>query len=185
MKPIREWIGDKRVAVVLAGAAILFVGYRMIGPGIGTAPAVPATVVAPPPSAVLQEPEPSSAAPSSLSAPSTVPIPPGWTGPAWSWNRNPFLEPSAERPLAGRTAGNGGGDAALVPRPEGELPDLRGTIVTGTVSMAIFQSHRPDGGNRLVPVGGKVGDWTLSRVEPYRVSLRRGKDTRVLELYKQ
>ena len=51
-------------------------------------------------------------------------------------------------------------------------------MVSGATAMAIF-------GNRLVPVGGKVGDWTLSRVEPYRVSLRRGKEIRVLELYKQ
>ena len=74
-------------------------------------------------------------------------------------------------------------DAAA--REEGELPELRGIIVSGNLSMAIFRSHRPDGGNRLVPVGGKVGVWTLSRVEPYHVSLRRGKETRVLELYKQ
>jgi hypothetical protein len=51
--------------------------------------------------------------------------------------------------------------------------------------MAIFRGLRPDGGNRLVPVGGAVGEWTLFRVEPYRVSLRRGKETRILELYKQ
>ena len=30
-----------------------------------------------------------------------------------------------------------------------------------------------------------MGDWTLFRVEPYRVILRRGNETRVLELYKQ
>ena len=185
MKPVREWMGDKRVAAVLAGAAILFVGYRLIGSGTGSAPAVPATAVAPSPSAAVQEPAPTSAAPSPLPASSAVPIPPGWTGPAWSWNRNPFLGPAAESPLAGRTARNGTGDAALVPRAEGPSPELRGTIVSGTVSLAIFRSDRPDGGNRLVLVGGKVGDWTLSRVEPYRVSLRRGKETRVLELYKQ
>jgi hypothetical protein len=184
MKPIREWIGDKRVAAVLAGVAILFVGYRMIGPGVGSAPAVPATAVAPSPSAAVEEPAPASAAPSPLPA-AALPIPPGWTGPAWSWNRNPFLGPAAESPLAGRAARNGSGDAAPVPRAEEPSPELTGTIVSGTVSLAIFRSHRPDGGNRLVPVGGKVGDWTLSRVEPYRVSLRRGKETRVLELYKQ
>jgi hypothetical protein len=178
MKPIREWMGDKRVAGALAGVAILFVGYRLIGSGIGSAPALPATAVAPSPSAAVQEPAPSSAAPSPLPASSSVPIPPGWTGPAWSWNRNPFLGPAAESPPAGRTARNGNGDAALVPRPEGSSPELRGTVVSGATAMAIF-------GNRIVPVGGKVGDWTLSRVEPYSVSLRRGKETRVLELYKQ
>jgi len=177
MKPIREWMGDKRVAGALAGVAILFVGYRLIGSGIGLAPAVPATAVAPSPSAAVQEPAPPSAAPSTLPASSSVPIPPGWTGPAWSWNRNPFLGPAAESPPAGRTVRNGNGDA-LVPRPEGPSPELRGTVVSGATAMAIF-------GNRIVPVGGKVGDWTLSRVEPYSVSLRRGKETRVLELYKQ
>ena len=51
-------------------------------------------------------------------------------------------------------------------------------MVSGATAMAIL-------GNRLVPVGGKVGDWTLTRVEPYRIFLRRGNETRVLELYKQ
>lgn len=185
MKPIREWMGDKRVAAVFAGAAILFVGYRLIGSGAGSAPAVPATAVAPSPSAAVQEPPPTTAAPAPPPASSDLPIPPGWTGPAWSWNRNPFLGPAAESPLAGRAARNGNVDAAPATREEGGLPDLRGTIVSGTASMAIFRSHRPDGGNRLVPVGGKVGDWTLSRVEPYRVFLLREKETRVLELYKQ
>jgi hypothetical protein len=178
MKPIREWMQDKRVAGALAGVAILFVGYRLIGSGIGSAPAVPESAVAPSPSAVVQEPAPPSVAPSPLPASAALPIPPGWTGPGWSWNRNPFLGVAAERPLAGRTAGNGNGDATPVFRPEGPSPELRGTVVSGATEMAIF-------GNRLVPVGGKVGEWTLSRVEPYRVSLRRGKETRVLELYKQ
>ena len=176
MKPIREWMGDKRVAGALAGVAILFVGYRLIGTGIGSAPAVPATAVAPSPSAAVQEPASSSAAPSPL--PAGLPIPPGWTGPAWSWNRNPFLGPAAEGPPPGGTARSGSGDAALDPRAEGSSPELRGTVVSGATAMAIF-------GNRLVPVGGKVGDWTLSGVEPYRVFLRRGAENRVLELYKQ
>jgi len=178
MKPIREWMGDKRVAGALAGVAILFVGYRLIGSVPGSALPVPPTAVAPSPSPDAQAPVRASVDRSPLPAASTLPIPPGWTGPAWSWNRNPFLGPAAERSLAGRPARNGNGDAALVPRPEGPSPELRGTVVSGGTAMAIF-------GNRLVPVGGKVGDWTLSRVEPYRVSLRRGKETRVLELYKQ
>ena len=181
MRPIRLWMGDKRVAGALAGVAILFVGYQLIG---GSSPQVPATAVAPSPSAAVQEPAPTSEAPSGLSPASALPIPPGWTGPAWSWNRNPFLGPAAESTLAGRAAGNGNGDAPAT-REEGGLPELRGTIVSGTASLAIFRSSSTDGGNRLVPVGGMVGEWTLSRVEPYRVSLRRGKETRVLELYKQ
>ena len=185
MKPIREWMGDKRVAGALAGVAILFVGYRLIGSGIGSAPAVPENAVAPSPSAAVREPAPASAAPSPLTASSALPIPAGWTGPAWSWNRNPFLGSAAESPREGRAAKDGNGDAVPATREEGGVPNLRGTIVSGALSMAIFWSHRPEGGNRLVPVGGKVGDWTLSRVEPYRVFLTLGKETRVLELYKQ
>lgn len=178
MKSVREWMGDKRVAGALAGVAILFVGYRLIGSGTGSAPAVPATAVAPSPSAAVQEPAAASATSPSRSTASSLPIPPGWTGPAWSWNRNPFLGPAAATPPAGRLAGNGDGDAPPAPPPEVPLPELRGTVVCGATAMAIF-------GNRLVPVGGKVGDWTLSRIEPYRVSLLRGKETRFLELYKQ
>jgi hypothetical protein len=174
VRPVREWIGDKRVAAVLAGVAILFVGYRMIGAGKGPVPAVPVTSVVLSPSTAVREPATTSAAPSPT--PAALPIPAGWTGPVWSWNRNPFLDP---------TAGKESGSAALDSRAEGSSPELRGTIVGGTASMAIFRSQGPDGGNRLVPVGGKVGEWTLSRVDPYRVSLRRGKETIVLELYKQ
>jgi hypothetical protein len=184
MKPLREWMGDKRVAAVLAGVALLFVGYRLIGSGKGSAPEVPATAVTPL-SAAVREATPTSAAPAARSASVPPPIPPGWKGPGWSWDRNPFLGPAAESSSAGRTARNGSGGAPPAPREEGELPGLRGTIVSGTVSLAIFRGHRPDGGNRIVPVGGKVGDWTLSRVEPYRIFLSRGNETRVLELYKQ
>jgi len=177
MKPIREWMGDKRVAAVLAGVAILFVGYRLIGSGVGSTPLVPATAIAPPPATAVLEPVPISAAPSPPAS-SSGPIPTGWTGPSWTWNRNPFLGPGAESSLAGRSARFGNGDVTLFPRPQGPSPELRGTVVSGDAAMAIF-------GNRLIPVGGKVGDWTLSRVEPYRIFLRRGKETRVLELYKQ
>ena len=185
MKPIREWMQDKRVAGALVGVAILFVGYRLVGSGIGSVPSPPAAAVVPSPSAAAQGPAPAPAAPSPPPATADHPVPPGWTGPAWSWNRNPFLGPAAESPAADRSAGNGIGGAAATTRGGWELQELRGIIVSGTLSLAIFRSHRPDGGNRLVPVGGKVGDWTLSGVEPYRVSLRRGKETRVLELYKQ
>ena len=165
--------------------AILFVGYRLIGSGIGSTPSPPATAVAPSPSAAARGTGADLRGSVAAAGDGDLPIPPGWTGPAWSWSRNPFLGPAAESPAAGRAAGDGSGGAAAAVREEGELQELRGIIVSGTLSLAIFRSHRPEGGNRLVPVGGKVGDWTLSRVEPYRVSLRRGKETRVLELYKQ
>jgi hypothetical protein len=136
VKPVREWIGDKRVAVVLAGVAILFVGYRLIGSGKGSAPAVPATAVAPLPSAVVQEPPSTSADPSPPPASPSVPIPPGWTGPAWTWNRNPFLGPAAENPMADRAARNGTGDSSTaipgrtVPRlsPPGERNPCPGVV---------------------------------------------------------
>jgi len=185
MKPVREWMRDRRVAGVLAGVAILFVGYRFIGSGNGSAPAVPGTAVAPSVLAtvrdVAQSPGISSPLPASVSAS----FAPGWAGPAWSWNRNPFLARNVETVPAGRSRWNGNGEAPSPAGGEGASPELRGTVVSGDASMAIFRSDRPDGGNRLVPVGGAVGEWTLLRVEPYRVSLRRGKETRVLELYKQ
>ncbi len=176
MKPVRELLGDKRTAAVLVAVAVLIVGYRLIGAGRGVAPAIPPAAV-PEPARTPAPPEPA--------PPPVEPIRQGWTGPAWSWTRNPFLAPAAERPPAGRTAGNGASDASTGPRPEGLAPELAGTIVGGAVSMAIFRGQGPDGGNRLVPIGGTVGEWILSRVEPYRVSLRRGKETRVLELYRQ
>jgi hypothetical protein len=55
--------------------------------------------------------------------------------------------------------------------------DLRGTAVAGSIGMAFF-------GSRLVPVGGKIGGWTVERVEPYRVVVRRGGETRVVEMFK-
>lgn len=176
--PIREWMRDRRVAGALAAVAILFVGYRLFGSGTRTAPAVPANATAPAPPSVVQEPSP-------LPESSPVPIPPGWTGPAWSWNRNPFLGSGAEGSPEEGIAVGGNADGAAGAREEGGMPGLRGTIVSGTLSMAIFRSPGADGGNRLVPVGGRIGDWTLSRVEPYSVSLRRGAETRVLELYRQ
>lgn len=184
MKPVREWMGDKRVAGVLAAVAILFVGYRLIGSRGEPAPAVPAPAAAPSPVAAASEPESPPAVPSSRPAPASVSIPPGWTGPAWSWSRNPFLAAS-EAGTAGRTGGSGSGESPPPAGGEGPSPELQGTVISGATAMAIFRGHRPDGGNRLVPVGGAVGEWTLFRVEPYRVSLRRGKETRILELYKQ
>jgi hypothetical protein len=54
---------------------------------------------------------------------------------------------------------------------------LLGTVITGNSGIAIF-------GTRLVPVGGRLGDWTVERVDPYSVALRNGKEVRVVELYK-
>ena len=185
MKPVREWMRDRRIAGALAAVAVLSVGYRLIGSGGGSAPPVPTAAVAPSPDSPAPEPSPLPGGTSPPSASASMPIPPGWTGPAWSWTRNPFLAPPAGVPPPGRTGRNGSGEAALPAGGEGSPPELQGTVIGGGKAMAIFRNHRPDGGNRLVPVGGTVGEWTLFRVEPYRVSLRRGNETRILELYKQ
>ncbi len=184
MKPVREWMRDRRVAGALAAVAVLSVGYRLIGSGKGSAPAVPAASVATSPSAAAPEPSPH---PGGVPPPASasMPIPSGWTGPAWSWTRNPFLAPPSGGPPPGRAGRNGNGETVPPAGGEGSSPELQGTVIGGGKAMAIFRGHRPDGGNRLVPVGGTVGEWTLFRVEPYRVSLRRGKEVRVLELYKQ
>jgi hypothetical protein len=50
-------------------------------------------------------------------------------------------------------------------------------VISGKSGIAIF-------GSRLVPLGGTVGEWTVERVDPYGVSLRKGKEIRVMELFK-
>lgn len=174
MIPVREWMRDKRVAGALAALAVLAVAYRWLGSGGGTPSRAPAASVAPPPGAPAPVPL-GSGLPESP-APATAAIPAGWTGPAWSWNRNPFLPPAAKREAPDRLPMGGGGEAPPA-AAAGVIPELRGTVVSGATSMAIF-------GDRLVPAGSPVGEWVLERVEPYRVFLRRGKETRVLELYK-
>jgi hypothetical protein len=90
---------------------------------------------------------------------------------AWSWGRNPFLPPWGER-------GAGEAAAAVAGSQVTEIPSaLRGTVISGKSGIAIF-------GSRLVPLGGTVGEWTVERVDPYGVSLRKGKEIRVMELFK-
>jgi hypothetical protein len=170
-------MGDRRVAAALAVVALLAVGYRLVNSRGGSATPPPQVVEPAPPAPIPPEPGlPSAAAPpvtprASLAA--------GWAGPPWAWDRNPFLPATAERGPGkggGETAGGditGEGAAA-----EEKLPELRGTVVSRDAGLAIF-------GDRLVPVGEKVGEWTLTKVEPYKVSLRRGRETRVMELYRQ
>jgi hypothetical protein len=50
-------------------------------------------------------------------------------------------------------------------------------VISGNWGIAIF-------GSRLVPLGGTIGEWTVERVDPYGVSLRKGKEVRVVELFK-
>jgi hypothetical protein len=186
MKPIREWMRDRRVAAALAAAAVLIVGYRVVqsrdvpeesgGRAFEVAPPAPVPEDAPPEDAPPEAAPPRREARAPLRpAPA---MPPGWGGPAWNWERNPFLPPSAGR--IGGTAG-ASGEAAADP----SVPRLRGTVAGGGRGSAIFRGDRPDGGDVLVPAGGAIGGWTLAAVEPYRVLLRRGKETRVIDLYRQ
>lgn len=176
MSRLRDILRDRRVAGVLAVVALLLVGYRLLplrgkeapverpavesgreGPG-----GIPAGGLEPAPE--MQE------SPNSVDG-VDLPEP----GIAWSWRRNPFLP-------VGSTA-SAAVDPGLSAGPsdpgegKGMLADLRGTVVAGSTGMAIF-------GSRLVPVGGKVGDWTVEQVDPYRVVMHRGSETRVVDIFK-
>ncbi len=180
MKPIREYMRDKRVAAVLAAAALLAVGYRMVQSRAVSPPGQ--AVEAPPPGAYPAG--PAAVPPGPAASPQVrarLSVPAGYSGPAWNWDRNPFLAPSA-------------GDARGAAGPAGaadeyvadlSVPRLLGTVANRGGGSAIFRGERPDGGDVLVPAGGSIAGWTLSSVEPYRVFLRRGKETRIVELYRQ
>lgn len=173
-KTVREWMQDRRVAAALAALAVLLAGYRYY-PGCGAK----ARGTFPFPAAVAV-PQPGIPAPAG--ATDRPPADAGTNAPparpaaelAWSWGRNPFLPPWRERG-AGETAA---APAGLESQAGAEIPPrLRGTVISGNSGIAIF-------GNRLVPLGGTVGEWTVERVGPYGVSLRKGKEIRVMELYK-
>ncbi len=177
MKSVREWMQDRRVAAAAAAVAALVVGYRFI-PGGGAKPSVL------PPEATAAIP-PAPAAPAPLPAPAPIPLPPAASlpspGKAWAWERNPFL-PTGRDEGAGSVrregAHGGAGELSASVGFASDLPaDLRGTVVSEGSGIAVF-------GGRLVPLGGRIGEWTLERVEPYGVSLRRGKETRLVELFK-
>lgn len=175
MKPLREYMRDRRVAAALAVVALLSVGYRLLKPGGGPAPP-PGQAVEASPSAPDAA-EPVFPPPARAYAPPPARLPAEGRMPEWKWDRNPFLPPAGDpagKSGAAASGGSGAGDGAGADA----LPRLRGTVVGGKAGMAIF-------GNRLVPVGGTIGEWTLTKVEPYGVFLRKGKETRVLELYRQ
>lgn len=172
MKRLREWIRDPRVAGLLVGVAILLVGYRLYSTVAGNPAPVerPAVSVAkeaaPETRKILPE------APVPDAAVRTSPRPRSTT--RWTWDRNPFLPSDVLR------ASTGPGEAAesrgRTTGPKG-LADLRGTVVTKNSGIAIF-------GDRLVPAGGTIDGWTVVRVDPYAVSLRRGGETRQVEMFK-
>jgi hypothetical protein len=165
-------MGDRRVAAALAVIALASVGYRLLQTRGGAAPTVPQAVEATPSAPAV---------PAPVFAP-TPPGPPapaaGASGPVWTWDRNPFLAAGPED-AEGKKGGEVAGNAAAEGAPaEERLPELRGTVVSSEARMAIF-------GDRLVPEGERIGEWTLTKVEPYKVILQRGKETRLLELYRQ
>jgi len=169
---IREWMGDRRVAAALAVVALLAVGYRLVKSRGGSEPPPLQVVEATPPAPMPEESLPPPPASSPVSTGASLPA--GWSGPSWAWDRNPFLPTVAEKG-PGKGGGDETGEGATA---EEQLPELRGTVVSRDAGMAIF-------GDRIVPVGERIGEWTLTKVEPYKVSLRRGRETRVLELYRQ
>lgn len=168
-KTIREWMQDRRVAAALAGLAVILVAYRFFPAGVETVP--PATA---PPGKVAgpTTPVPSEGQSGTMAAPGTPAAPARAAGEIpWSWSRNPFI-PQWREGGAGETAAGAGFQPVM------EVPAvLRGTVISGDLGVAIF-------GSRLVPLGGTVGDWRLERVVPYGVTLRRGNEVRVMELFK-
>ncbi len=181
MMTLRDWMQDRRVAAALAAVAVLAVVYRFIPEGGGKTPP------APPPGA---EGKPQPQETSGGAVASTAPAVAGGGSErvasaskalAWSWGRNPFLPQWKERRaegIGGARTGSGTGGEGEFPGGAGEPSmGLRGTVISGNSGIAIF-------GNRLVPVGGRLGDWTVERVDPYSVALRSGKEVRVVELYK-
>lgn len=169
MKTVRDWMRDPRVAGLLGGVAILLVGYRLYSTVSGkhTPKENPAVSVA-------KEAEPETVLPGAAGPDTAVRTPLRPRNPIhWSWDRNPFL-PSDASP-----ASTGPGAAAArdpAQEPKG-LADLRGTVITRNSGIAIF-------GDRLVPAGGTIDGWTVVKVDPYAVSLRRGGETRTVEMFK-
>jgi len=166
-KTVREWMQDRRVAAALAALAVLLVIYRFTPGSAGKPP-----VVSPPPAPGTGQPQ-GIPEPAQPPAEAGTPAPPARSAGeiAWSWGRNPFLPQWRER--------GAGGIAAVAESQAGAegLSGLRGTVISGNSGIAIF-------GSRLVPLGGTIGEWTVERVDPYGVSLRKGKEVRVVELFK-
>ncbi len=160
---------DRRVAAALAGLAVILVAYRFYPSRAEKVPAVTAP-------SVPEAGPPQSGPAAGLAAAIAAPVPPA--APArrageisWSWGRNPFIPQWGE-------GGEGETGTAAGMQPVSEVPAmLRGTVISGNSGIAIF-------GSRLVPLGGTVGEWKLERVVPYGVTLRRGNEVRVMELFK-
>lgn len=168
MSRIREAMRDRRVAAAVAILALVAAGYRVAlwrkagRPAGAQLPAqAPALPVVAQPAAARAEPARDGGALAPRVAPGEV---------RWDWNRNPFL--------SGRSAGGAGGANAAVAASADDAPSgLKGTVISEGTALAVF-------GNRIVPAGERCGGWTVTRVEPYGVTLRRGAQERVVELYR-
>jgi hypothetical protein len=190
---VRELIRNPRVAAVLAASAVVFVGYRVYQGMPGSASAlVPAASAAAPDTATG-----AGSAAGGTSA-NGAPLVAGFTGipggaasrgkspvqirpeEPWSWDRNPFLPAGRQDSSPGNLlpgfhdpssrGSNGAGRLGL-------QAAFHGTVVSGGQGVAIF-------GDRIVSEGGTVGEWTVDKVEPYRVVVRRGTESRTLEMFR-
>ncbi len=170
MKPVREWMRDKRIAALLAIVAVVVVGYRVATLRTKSAPALRAASQATP-NAVRKD------AGTAVPAPAPAGMQPADRAEApvrWSWDRNPFL-PVGD---GGRAEGRGAEVASSgAQTPAGDLSDLRGTVVGGGTAVAIF-------GSRVVATGESTGAWRVDRVQPYGVTVRRGNEVRRVEMFK-
>jgi len=197
---VRDLIRDPRVAAVVAASALLFVGYRVHqGTAQETAQERAGSESAPLPAGSTAAPDTTKNVGSAAGEiPGGAPLVDGFMrlpGSAasrgkdaagarreapWSWDRNPFL-PAEKKDLSpgqlfpglhGSSSGEAKGAWRLDPQGA-----FRGTVVSRGQGVAIF-------GDRIVSEGGTVGEWTVDRVEPYRVVVRRGTESRTLEMFR-
>jgi len=98
----------------------------------------------------------------------------------WSWDRNPFLPAEKKDVPQGQLLpglhGSSSGEVTGASRLDPQVA-FRGTVLSRGQGVAIF-------GDRIVSEGGTVGEWTVDRVEPYRVVVRRGTESRTLEMFR-
>ncbi len=192
MTGVRNLIRDRRVAAFVAVSAALFVGHRVHQgmPGSGSDPRPAGSAAAPDPtksvgSAAGETPGHGASPvdgfmrlPGSAASRGEHASGPRQEAP-WSWHRNPFLPAERSDLPPGQLLPGLHGPSSRGAKGAGRLAlqvAFRGTVVSGGQGVAIF-------GDRIVSEGGTVGEWTVDRVEPYRVLVRRGTESRTLEMF--